>query len=155
MNLIKSEKLSVKRIFDYPKAKGPHCEVILNSVPTGQFVQGAILEAAAEWQGFYLLFTTDDSPFEDFLYIHLLDSDLGLLDSAMIGGMYSTGSFSLLESPEPDTLWFRFIGDTDWSVQVLPKPSFRLPLISEPTGVSRTLGFKRHFIVRGEPQPER
>ena len=124
-------------------------------MPTGKLVEGAILEAAAEWQGLRLLFTSDDSPFEDFLHIHLLDSDLVLLDSATIGGMYSTGSFSLLESPEPDTLWFCFIGETEWSVQVLPKPSFRLPLISEPTGVSRALGFKRHFIVRGRPKPER
>ena len=59
------------------------------------------------------------------------------------------------KSAEPDTLRFRFIGDTDWSVQVLPEPGFRVPLLSEPTGVSRPLGFSRHFVVRGQPQPER
>ena len=80
---------------------------------------------------------------------------LHLLDSATLGGIYSTGSFSLLASTEPDTLRFRFIGDTDWSVQVLPEAGFRVPLWSEPAGVSRPLGFSRHFIVRGQPQPER
>lgn len=153
MNLIESGELSVKRVLDRPQDKGPFCEVLWNSAPTGQLVEGAILEAAAEWQGLRLLFTTDDCPFEDFLHIHLLGNGLRLLDSATLGGMYSTGSFSVLESLEPDMLRFRFIGNTDWSVQLLSKPSFRLPLISEPAGVARALGFKRHFIVRGKPQP--
>ena len=86
--------------------------------------------------------------------IDLLDADLRLLDSATLGGIYATGSFSPLESAELDTFRFRFIGDTDWSVQVLPEPGFRIPLWSEPTGVSRPVGFTRHFIVRGQPQPE-
>lgn len=155
MHILSSFEFSVTRIPNRAGDAEPACEIFRNGQATGQQVPGAVLEAASQWQSFTLLFTTDDTPFEELLHIHLLDAQLNLLDSATVGVMYSTGSFSLLESAEPDTLRFRFIGDTDWSVQVLPEPGFRVPLLSEPTGVSRPLGFSRHFVVRGQPQPER
>lgn len=155
MQILTSSALSVARIPDLADDAPPLCEILRHGKPTGRRVPGAVLEQAAQWQSFYLLFTTDDTPFEELLHIHLLDAELDLLDSATLGGIYSTGSFSLLASAEPDTLRFRFIGGTDWSVQVLPEPGFRVPLLSEPAGVSRPLGFSRHFIVRGQPQPER
>ena len=153
--LAASFEFSVTRIPNRAGAVEPACEIFLNGQATNQQVPGAVLEAAAQWQAFTLLFTTDDTPFEELLNIHLLDAELNLLDSATVGGIYPTGSFSLLESDQPDTLRFRFIGGTDWSVQVLPEPGFRVPLLSEPAGVSRPLGFSRHFIVRGQPQPYR
>ncbi|MFN7153299.1 MAG: hypothetical protein ACK4OE_06365 [Acidovorax sp.] len=155
MHVLSASELSVTRVAGLAEDAQPQCEIVLNGQATGRQVPGAVLEAAAQWQTFTLLFTTDDTPFEELLHIHLLDAQLNLLDSATVGGIYSTGSFSLLESDQPDTLRFRFIGGTDWSVQVLPEPGFRVPLLSEPTGVSRPLGFSRHFIVRGQPQPER
>lgn len=155
MRVLSLSELSVARVPGLPEGAEPVCEIFHNGQATGRQLPGAMLEAAAQWKSFTLLFTTDDTPFEEFLHIHLLDAQLQLLDSATVGGIYSTGSFSLLQSAEPDTLRFRFIGDTDWSVQVLPEPGFRVPLLSEPTGVSRPLGFSRHFIVRGQPQPER
>lgn len=155
MHVLSASELSVTHVRGLREGAEPVCEVVRNGQATGQKVPGAVLEAAVQWQSFTLLFTTDDIPFEEHLHIHLLDAQLQLLDSATVGGMYSTGSFSLLESADPDTLRFRFIGDTDWSVQVLPESGFRVPLLSEPTGVSRPLGFSRHFIVRGQPQPER
>lgn len=154
MHILSASELSVSRVAGLAEDAQPQCEILRNGQAIGRQVPGAVLEAAAQWQAFTLLFTTDDTPFEELLHIHLLDAELSLLDSATVGGIYSTGSFSLLESDQPDTLRFRFIGGTDWSVQVLPEPGFRVPLLSEPTGVSRPLGFSRHFIVRGQPQPE-
>lgn len=155
MHILSSAELSVTRVAGLADDAPPLCEIIRNGQATGHKVEGAVLESAARWRSFYLLFTTDDTPFEELLHIHLLDAELRLLDSATLGGIYSTGAFSLLESADPDTLRFRFIGDTDWSVQVLAEPGFRAPLLSEPAGVSRPWGFSRHFIVRGQPQPER
>jgi hypothetical protein len=132
----------------------PRSEVLLDGAPTGKFVQGAILEAAIECDGRYLLFMTDDVPFEDALGIHLLDGELHVLDSAVIGGPYSTGTFSSLELSGPHTVRFRFVGDTTWSVELLPRPGFRLPLLSEPAGVRRSPGFSRHFVVHGNPRPQ-
>ena len=155
MQLLAASHVGIRRIDPPADNAAPSCEITVNGQPAGRLVPGAVLEAAAQWQSFTLLFNTDDTPFEELLHIHLLDAQLNLLDSATIGGIYSTGSFSLLESAEPDTLRFRFIGGTDWGVQVLPQPGFRLPLVSEPARVSRHLGYARHFIVRGQPQPER
>jgi hypothetical protein len=132
----------------------PESEVLLAGAPTGRVVPGAVLEAAVRWDGRLLLFLTDDIPHEESLGIHLLDAGLRLLDTARLGGPYSTGSFSSLELTEPGTVRFRFIGDTTWSVELLPRPGFRVPFLSEPPGVSRGFGFSRHFIVRGRPRPE-
>jgi hypothetical protein len=154
MQILSSTDVSLVRIPNRPEGGEPISEILRHGQATGRQVPGVVLEAAAQWNSFTLLFTTDDTPFEEVLHIHLLDAQLNVLDSATVGGMYSTGSFSLLESPEPATLRFRFIGDTDWSVEVLPEPGFRVPLLSEPTGVSRPLGFSRHFVVRGQPKPE-
>lgn len=152
MHMLTPCELSLQRLAARAPGLAPVCEILREAKPTGVQVPGAALEAAARWQSFTLLLTTDDVPSEEFLHIHLLDPDLQCIDSATLGAMYSTGSFSLLPSSEPDTLRFRFIGDTDWSVQVLPQPGFRVPLWSEPTGVSRPVGFSRHFVVRGNPQ---
>jgi hypothetical protein len=154
MRMLTLGELSLRPLAAPAAGVAPACQILRGAEPTGAVVAGAVLEAACEWQGFILLLTTDDVPSEEFLHIHLLGPGLQRVDSAMLGAMYSTGSFSRLPSPEPDTLRFRFIGDTDWSVQILPEPRFRPLLWSEPTGVSRPLGFSRHFVVRGNPGRE-
>jgi hypothetical protein len=53
---------------------------------------------------------------------------------------------------EPSCVKFRFFGDTDWIVEVLPRKQLRLPLVSDPIGVSRRLGWSRRFAVRREPR---
>ncbi len=88
------------------------------------------------------------------LSIHLLDAGLDLLDSALLGAPYSTGSFSDLEVTGPKTVSFRFIGDTTWSVELLPRRVLRIPFVRDAPGVYRRFGFARHFIIRGNPQPQ-
>ncbi len=68
--------------------------------------------------------------------------------------MYSTGLFSLLELVEPNIVSFYFIGDVKWRIELLTKVVFRLPFLSDPKGVSRKVGFTRHFNVHGHPIPE-
>lgn len=154
MKLLTPCQLSLQRVAGLPAEAPPQCELLRQAEPTGVRVPGAVLEAAGQWQGFFLVLTTDDVPWEEMLHIHLLDARLQRLDSACIGAPYSTGSFSALPSLVPDLLRFRFMGDTDWSVQVLPKPGWRVPLWSEPAGVRRSMGFSRHFVVRGAPKRE-
>lgn len=145
-------ELTTKPIDGMPEDQVPSSAVLLNGESSGKLVSGAVLEAAVRWEDFYLLFMTDDVPFEEVLSIQLLDSQLNRLDSASIGGLYSSGSFSSLELVEPNTVRFRFIGDTIWSVEFFPQPGFRIPFVSEPPGVHRSLGFHRHFVVHGNPQ---
>lgn len=126
-------------------------EVVLSTDPTGQQVDGAVLEAAVECGGRYLLFLTDDVPAEDQLSIHLVDAQGRLLDSARIGGMYTTGSFSGLTLREPDAVEFRFIGDADWRVEVFDAARLQMSFIQEPRGVSRPWALRRWFLVTGNP----
>ncbi|HOB47512.1 MAG TPA: hypothetical protein PKM60_15130 [Zoogloea sp.] len=126
----------------------PQCELLVAGAVTGCRLSGAILEAAVEVAGKYLLFMTDDVPFEETLTLHLLDGQFRLLDSASVGRAYATGVFSLVELREPDELVFRFIGETPWAVKLLDGPALRVPLCAEAPGVTRPFGFTRHFIVR-------
>jgi hypothetical protein len=132
----------------------PVSEILIHQRPTGKLVSGAILETAVGWNNSYLLFMTDDLPFEDMLGIYLLDSDLELLDSARIGGAYTTGSFRGLELEDPNTVRFHFIGETEWTVELLPESRPCLPILREAPGVRRPLAFFRHFRVRGSPRPD-
>lgn len=129
-------------------------EVMLNAEATGQQVDGVVLEAAVECDGRYLLFLTDDVPAEDQLSIHLVDAQGRLLDSARIGGMYTTGSFFGLTLREPDAVEFRFIGDTDWRVELFDSPRLQASFVQEPRGVARPWGLRRWFRVAGHPVPQ-
>jgi hypothetical protein len=134
--------------------QAPTSDIWLNGQPTQVQVPGAVLEAAVQWQDKTLLLVTDDVPYEEALRIMLLDADLTMMDVAELGAPYSTGSFSELLLLPPDALSFRFIGDTTWTVTLLPQPGFRLPWVTEPRGVSRPFGFQRHFVVDGQPLPQ-
>jgi len=154
MNMRIASELTTRLVHEAGEVERPTSEFFLHGKSTGKIISGAVLEAAVQWEDRYLLFMTDDVPFEDMLSIHLLDAQLNMLDSALIGSPYSTGSFSSLELSEPNTVRFRFIGDTLWSIELLSRPGFRVPFISEPLGVYRPFGFSRQFIVRGNPRPQ-
>lgn len=143
-----TEKLTLKLLKAVTTNALPVSELIADGVATGKQITGAILEAALEWQSFYLLLLTDDVPYEETLRVVLLDSQLEVLDAAEIGAPYCTGTFSSLDVCGADSVSFLFMGDASWSVQVLPKRTLRMPLWSERRGVQRRFGFWRHFIVR-------
>lgn len=134
----------------------PRSEVLLKREGTGKSVAGLVLEAAFKTeQGEYLLLTTDDTPFEEGLNIQLLDAQLDPLDAAVLGAAYKTGSFKLVRIERPAGVRFRFMGETDWTVEVFAKPRFRFPWMREATSVSRSFGLSRRFVVRGSPKRKR
>jgi hypothetical protein len=154
MDALSCHQLSLELAASAHAGQIPQSRLVLHGRPTHTLVDGAILEAAFQSRGRHLLFTTDDIPMEDMLRITLFDPGFQVLDKAVIGSMYSTGSFSLLPSEEESVVRFRFMGHTDWSVQVLPEPRLRIPFLGDPRAVTRPPGFSRHFIVRGSPQPQ-
>jgi hypothetical protein len=93
------------------------------------------------------LFVTDNTPSEEMLTIHFLDDQGRLLDSAHIGGPYTTGSFSDLHLDPPATMHFRFIDDTEWSVRILQNPRYALPWWPDARGVWRGSRLTRRFKV--------
>lgn len=131
----------------------PRSEVLLAAKPTGTIVPGALLEATVEWEKHFVLFMTDDCPFEEMLHVHLLDPQLQLVDSLRLGSAYSTGTLSSIELLEPNRVRFRFIGDTDWIIELLEKPKLKLPFVSDPPGVHRAIGLMRRLVITSRPQP--
>lgn len=128
-------------------------EVLAGGRPTGRIVTGEVLEAAVQWKDCYLLFVRDDIAFEDSLRIYLFDTNWELVDSASLGGMYTTGAFSDLELVAPNTMRFQFIGGITWELELLERGVASLPF-SDPKGVSRPLGFVKRFRLKGRPLPE-
>lgn len=130
------------------------CVLLRDGVPVGQRLPGAILEAALQCQDHYLLFITDDVPYEEALHIVLLDAQWHTIDRATLSGPYTTGSFTGLNLHAPSTVRFRFFGDTDWELELLSASAFRVPLLGDPVGVTRPFGFTRRFVLRGKPKPQ-
>ncbi|WP_338758614.1 hypothetical protein [Massilia sp. METH4] len=132
----------------------PFSEICLNGARTGKLVEGAFLEAAFTCNDVFLIFLTDGIPHEETLRIYLLDRAANILDWARLGAMYSTGHLSGLQPIQPDTVRFRFFGDTDWVLTVLPAQVFAWPVLFDPPGVKRPFGFTRRFHLTGKPRPE-
>ena len=132
----------------------PRSEVIVTGHSTGTLIEGAVFEAALEWQGLTLAFITDDIPFEDTLRIYLFDQHFRVIDSAKLGSMYSTGAFSDLNIVGPDIVTFQFYGDTTWTIRLLASETFAIPVLSSPRGVSRPMRLRRRFNLYGNPLPE-
>ncbi|NRF67055.1 hypothetical protein HLB44_08685 [Aquincola sp. S2] len=152
MRQLLGSELAVRPLASAGPDDEPKCELLRAGAPTGCQVFGAVLEAAILWNDRTLLFMTDGIPYEDFLTIHLFDDRLSPLDSASIGTMFSTGSFSLLRLDEPNRVVFRFIGDTAWTVELLEQPVLQLPLLGDPPGVQRRLRLQRHFRLHTQPR---
>ncbi|MBB3224149.1 hypothetical protein [Pseudoduganella umbonata] len=125
----------------------------MDGKPTGLIVTGAVLEAAVEWKGCRIAFFTDDIRFEDMLRIYMFSADMILADAAVLGAMYSTGSFSDLSLQPPNALTFRFFGGTVWRLVLFPEQKFAVPFVSDPRGVTRGFRFFRRFRIEGKPQP--
>jgi hypothetical protein len=122
-------------------------EILIGGRLTASVVSGHVLEAAVEYPAGWLLFITDDIPYEETLAIHLLDMHGRLRDSACIGSPYATGIFTSLRLDPPRTVRFRFIGDIDWFVRILEKPRRCLPWWPDVRGVWRGRRFWRHFEI--------
>lgn len=99
-------------------------------------LEGTVLEACVQYGNQYLLFLTDDIPFEDSLHIHLLDEDLKRVDTATLGAPYTTGHFRNLRYEDSGEITFEFFGNCVWEVSVSTQKRLRLPFVSGPKGVS-------------------
>jgi len=111
-------------------------------------LEGAVLEACVQQSGQYLVFLTDDIPYEDSLHIHLLDCNLSIQDSVTLGTAYTTGSFRNLDLAEDGSITFEFFGGNAWKVSVLSEKRLRIPYISGPLGVSWGKGLLHRLDLR-------
>lgn len=154
MRLLSTSEFAARPKSPYSETELATSDLLLDGKPTGLIVTGAVLEAAVEWQGCRIAFLTDDIPFEDMLRIYMFDANMTLVDAAVLGAMYSTGTFTELSLQPPNRLTFRFFGGTVWRMVLLAEREFCIPVLSDPSGVSRKFQFFRHFRIEGKPQPE-
>ena len=154
MRLLPTSKFAARLASPPTDTELPSSELLLDGKPSGLIVTGAVLETALAWQGCSIAFFTDDIPYEDMLRIYMFDANMTLVDSAVLGSRYSTGTFAELNLLPPTSLTFRFFGGTVWRLILLDKQEFSLPFLSDPGGVSRKFKFFRHFRIEGKPQPE-
>jgi hypothetical protein len=154
VRLLSTTEFAARLASPYSDTQLASSELLLDGKPTGLIVTGAVLEAALEWQGCRITFFTDDIPFEDMLRIYMFDARMTLVDAAMLGAMYSTGTFAELSLEPPNALTFRFFGGTVWRMVLLAEREFAPPFFSDPRGVGRKFKFFRRFRIEGKPQPE-
>jgi hypothetical protein len=147
MKKLTEHEFSIKLISDATDTESPKCQIKINGSTTDSILQGAILEAAIKYQEFYLVFTTNDCPYEDTLNIHYLDQDLSILDQATLSWPYGTGSFTLLNSIQPNRIRFHFFEPKVWEISLYTKKQFFIPYFSEPRGVWRKFKFNRYFKI--------
>jgi len=93
-------------------------EVVIDNKPTGITIKGQVLEASVKVDNDrYILFTTDDVIFEEFLTVTLISLSQGIVESLQVGNAYSSGSFEAL-SVNHKTIEFNFIGGSVWTIKV-------------------------------------
>lgn len=154
MKLLTQEEFSTKLVSEATETESPRSQVLVNGKAVNSFITGAIFEACIKYRDFYLVFMTDDIPYEDALNISLLDSEYRVLDYAALSWPYSTGTFRLLDFSRPNTVAFEFFGETTWKIELSSRKRIIIPFFSEPRGVWRKFGLSHYFKISGKPVPE-
>ncbi len=113
-------------------------------------VNGACLECCIRCGDNYLLFTSDDCPFEETVNIYLLSRDNRILDRAAIYWPYAAGIFELIAVSEPNVVHFKFIAEKIWKLQIFHKQHLYVPYLFEENGVHRGFSLQRHFKIVAE-----
>jgi len=147
MRIIKNDDVYLKVISEATETQSPKSEITIEGTKLKLTINGVDLEACIEYDERYLVFTTNDCPFEESLNIYLLSSENEIIDNATVFWPYGTGSFKLLRIIDPDLVQFKYFGDKDWQIKIFKNKRFYIPYISEPSGVWRKVKFRRFFGV--------
>jgi hypothetical protein len=125
----------------------PSSQLLWEGEPTAIRVDGVTLEHQVQLPAGYLLFLTEDRPYEERLHIYLLDRDRQVIDGLELAAPYAAGILSHVTSEGDDAVSFSFFGDDRWRVEVNDTPlGFLARRVSAP--VKRKSGGKRLMTVR-------
>jgi len=107
--------------------EGPLGALFHEGRETGLRIHAASLEAQFQLKsGFYLLFFTDNSPYEEALQIVLLDSRLQFLDGLELGQPYTPGILSGIHAESEQRILFDFFEGTRLLLSIHPEGMFHL-----------------------------
>lgn len=144
---MQDEAVAVMRSADGPDGE-PRSRLLLHGKTTDLDLPGAILEASVRFGDDFLLFLTDDVPFEEGLHICLIDPSGRLLDHVDLLAIYATGTLEELRRVAEDRMNFRFFDGPPMQVRVLPKPRLMLPSMGLASGIHRAFSSRGRLIVR-------
>jgi hypothetical protein len=139
--------VEARRVREPSNEQSPLVQLRLQGRDAGPPIAGATLERAFRLDdGRYLLFLTDDVPYEEALRVYLLDHDGAVLDGIILGSAYVTGSLQDVTIENDATIAFSFVHRARCRISVRGTGAVRLPLRYVP-GVSR-IGplWRRRFL---------
>lgn len=88
----------------------PLVQLLFHGRDAGEVLPGAVLERQFRVSdGRYLIFLTDDTPYEETLRIYLLSDSFRVLDGLEFGSAYVTGHLDDVVATDPDTIEFSFV----------------------------------------------
>lgn len=147
MKQLTENEFSLRVVSESTETEIAKCVITIGTTESAAVIEGECCEACFQYQGFYLVLTTNNCPYEESLNIHYLNQKLELLDKATLSWPYNTGSFSLVGLTEPNKLLFKFFNDETWTLEAYTKKQFLIPALSEPRGVWRKFGFYYYFKI--------
>lgn len=155
--MIPIQEFSLSPVEPAPADSEATVELWSHGKATGRFLAGKVLEHQFQVGRAYLLLITYDVPYEESLFIYLLDGSWRILDMYELGAAYVPGILKHVQTISEQQLEFSFFGDERWRLTVLDRPVrrwddvFRSPLV-RPFG--RLLS-RRHLELRriAEPGP--
>ena len=100
----------------------PRSELLWDGQPTAVRVDGVTLEQQVQLDGGYLLFLTEDSPFEEGLHIYLLDRDRRIVDGLELARPYASGILRDVMPEGEGAVSFSFFGADRWRLDVHERP---------------------------------
>lgn len=93
-------------------------ELTIGGLRTGTKVEGRSLEAQFAVEPGYLVFVSDDCPYEEVLRIYCVDKNMVVRDHVEIGSPYTTGMLTVVEMKGERTVEFSFRREDRWRVTV-------------------------------------
>ncbi|MDO5621271.1 MAG: hypothetical protein Q4G24_07355 [Paracoccus sp. (in: a-proteobacteria)] len=123
-------------------AIGPHQTTLAGA----RVIAAYALEAGDPLPG-YVIFSDDDTPYEDILSITMTDQQLRVLDSARIGTPYATVWWDGARIAGPGRLDFRLQPGGNWQLTVLPHPTWQVPFFHREGWLWSGMKLRRHFQI--------
>lgn len=148
MKLLNNSEFSIKLISDATETDSPRSQLVIDGKEVNSFIEGAVLEACIKHGSSYLIFTTNDCPYEESLSINLLNQSYEIIDNAVLVWPYSTGSFKILDITQSNLVDFNFFEEKTWQVEIFSSKRILIPYVSEPCGVWRKFRLKHYFKIR-------
>jgi hypothetical protein len=111
--------------------------------PIALDVDGILLERQYCVELGYLLFLTDDCPYEEGLHIYLLNAERLLLDALELGAPYTPAILDNVIAETETALTFSFFGNDQWRLDMRRVPRFSLHY-----AMFSPLKYKRRFLAK-------